>query len=158
MQKQHGKDLRKGRHSQTGNIYLITTVTDQRQPVFYDLHNVRTAINALFFNDKQGKVTTLAYVLMPDHLHWLFQLHSGSLGELMRDFKGYSSKQINRLRNDKGKIWQAAYHDHALREEEDVRSVARYIIANPLRAGLVDSVGDYPHWDAVWLEGGDAWD
>ncbi|MFV3290267.1 transposase, partial [Pseudomonas sp. NY11955] len=29
--------------------------------------------------------------------------------------------------------------------------VARYIVANPIRAGLVSRVGDYPHWDAVWL-------
>jgi putative transposase len=30
-------------------------------------------------------------------------------------------------------------------------SIARYIVANPLRAGLVERLGDYPHWDAVWL-------
>jgi hypothetical protein len=29
--------------------------------------------------------------------------------------------------------------------------LARYIVANPLRAGLVEHLGDYPHWDAVWL-------
>jgi hypothetical protein len=38
-----------------------------------------------------------------------------------------------------------------LRREEDVLSVARYIVVNPLRAGLVARVGDYPLWDAVWL-------
>ena len=34
---------------------------------------------------------------------------------------------------------------------EDVRAVARYIIANPLRAGLCERIGDYPLWDAAWL-------
>ena len=34
-----------------------------------------------------------------------------------------------------------------------LRDVARYIVANPLRAGLVERVGDYPYWDAVWLTG-----
>jgi len=29
--------------------------------------------------------------------------------------------------------------------------VARYIVANPIRAGLVDNIGQYPYWDAVWL-------
>ena len=46
---------------------------------------------------------------------------------------------------------QDGYHDHALRQEEDLRAVARYIIANPVRAGLVERIGDYPHWDAAWL-------
>ena len=48
-------------------------------------------------------------------------------------------------------IWQAGYYDHAIRKNEDIVNIARYIIANPLRAGLVKRVGDYPHWDAVWL-------
>ncbi|MFP3408382.1 transposase, partial [Pseudomonas sp. SIMBA_065] len=48
-------------------------------------------------------------------------------------------------------IWQPGYQDHALRREERLVHVARYIVANPLRAGLVKSVRDYPHWDAVWL-------
>jgi hypothetical protein len=33
----------------------------------------------------------------------------------------------------------------------DLQSVARYIVANPLRAGLVKHLGDYPLWDAIWL-------
>ncbi|MEW2970339.1 transposase, partial [Pseudomonas aeruginosa] len=39
----------------------------------------------------------------------------------------------------------------ALRKDEDVRVAARYIIANPIRAGLVRKAGEYPHWDCVWL-------
>ena len=42
-------------------------------------------------------------------------------------------------------------YDHALRADEDVLAAARYIVANPLRAGLVGSIRDYPFWDAVWL-------
>jgi putative transposase len=38
-----------------------------------------------------------------------------------------------------------------LRHEDDLAKLPRYIVANPLRAGLVERVGDYSHWDAVWL-------
>lgn len=48
-------------------------------------------------------------------------------------------------------LWQDGFHDHALRAEEDVVEVARYVVSNPLRAGLVRCLGDYPLWDAVWL-------
>ena len=47
--------------------------------------------------------------------------------------------------------WQTNYYDHAIRQDEDLRKVARYIVANPLRAGLVEQIGDYPLWDAMWL-------
>jgi len=38
-----------------------------------------------------------------------------------------------------------------LRNDEDLLDVARYVVANPVRAGLVPRVGDYPFWNAVWL-------
>ena len=44
-----------------------------------------------------------------------------------------------------------AFHDHALRANEDLRQAARYVIANPIRAGLVRRVGDYPFWNAIWV-------
>jgi hypothetical protein len=48
-------------------------------------------------------------------------------------------------------VWQSGFHDRALRQEEELQTIARYIVANPLRAGLVKRVGDYAHWDAMWL-------
>jgi len=93
---------------------------------------------------------------MPDHLHWLVTLAAGNtLDNLMRSIKGYSARQLNRRWPDcKGDIWQKGFHDRGLRKEEDLREAARYLVANPLRAGLVRAIGDYPHWDAEWLEPG----
>jgi hypothetical protein len=52
-----------------------------------------------------------------------------------------------------GPVWQPGYHDHALRREEDLVTVSRYLVANPLRAGLVAYIGNYPLWDAIWFDG-----
>jgi REP element-mobilizing transposase RayT len=65
--------------------------------------------------------------------------------------KSRSAIEINRLLGRRGRIWQKGFHDHAIRKEEDLRAVARYVVANPVRAGLVQSVRDYPHWDARWI-------
>ena len=48
-------------------------------------------------------------------------------------------------------MWARSFHDHALRRDENLLTVARYIVANPIRAGLVRRVGEYPFWNAVWL-------
>jgi len=48
-------------------------------------------------------------------------------------------------------VWQRGFHDHAVRREENLRALARYIIANPLRAGLTRSPAEYSFWDCVWL-------
>lgn len=47
--------------------------------------------------------------------------------------------------------WQRGFFDRAIRREDDLVSIARYIVANPLRAGLVERIGDYAHWDSVWM-------
>lgn len=99
-----------------------------------------------------------AYVVMPDHLHWLLALQNDySLSKVMQQVKGSSAFQIQKIRREQGllgtneSLWQHGYHDHALRKEEDLQKFARYIVANPLKAGIVDKIADYPLWDAVWL-------
>jgi len=89
---------------------------------------------------------------MPDHVHWVVALGNGeSLSRLMQSFKGYVAYRLNQIEGLPEKIWQSGFHDHALRSDEDLRAMARYVIANPLRAGLVDDIGLYPRWDAIWL-------
>ena len=89
---------------------------------------------------------------MPDHLHVVLQLgdHSG-LSEVVNRIKAGTGRALNKHLNRTGPVWQRSYHDHLLRKEEDLRTVARYVVMNPLRAGLVKRLADYPHWDAMWL-------
>jgi REP element-mobilizing transposase RayT len=148
--------LRRGRLSEAGRPYILTTVTQNRETIFTDLRAARLVVQALKHQHQSARADSLAYVLMPDHLHWLLALPEGSaLGELMESVKGYTARQINELRGTSGaRIWQPGFHDRALRKEDDLRQAARYLVANPLRAGLVSAIGDYPHWDARWLEPG----
>jgi len=89
---------------------------------------------------------------MPDHFHWLMeQGDSSKLSTTVRNVKAHSARKINRSLKRTGPLWQPGFYDRAIRREEDIAAVARYIVANPLRAGLVDRIGDYPLWDAVWL-------
>ncbi len=142
----HSKDLRKGRHSEPNRIYLITTVTENRVPIFKNFYTARTLIQLLKNEQQLGRANTLAFVVMPDHLHWLMELTGPTdLSQIIQSVKTLSAKQFGRP------FWQDGFHDHALRKEEDIRAIARYIVANPLRAGLVKHIGDYPHWDAIWL-------
>ncbi|MBM7062872.1 transposase [Pseudomonas sp. UL073] len=151
MSMHHGKHLRRGRYSELGRIYLVTTVVAGRQPVFDDCVCARLFIGEMRRCVDETLAASLAWVVMPDHVHWLLALERSDLGSLMKRLKARSSLVINRERGTRGQLWQAGFHDRALRREEDVRAVARYVVANPLRAGLVGRLGDYPHWDACWL-------
>jgi REP element-mobilizing transposase RayT len=158
LQPPHSHALRKGRHSQPGQIYLITTITHQRQPFFKEFELGRIVVNSIAYLHHNGYIEQMAYVIMPDHLHWLFALKERrDISAIVGMLKGYSSRQIKAIhtaRSDPASgapLWQKSFHDHALRQDEELLHVARYIVANPLRAGLVERLGDYPLWDAVWL-------
>lgn len=97
----HGKDLRKGRVSIDGQIYLVTSVTLNRRPIFQDF----------------------------------------SLGRIL----------VNTMRQYT-EAWQKGFHDRAVRQDEDIRAIARYRVMNPVRAGIVERIWDYPLWDAVWVD------
>ena len=138
--------LRRGRKSQIGFTYHVTSTTRNRTPYLSDFIRARQFIDVLREDEELGYTETLAFVVMPDHVHWLFELRRGSLPKSIKRIKSvFSSKDIER-------IWDYGFYDHGIRSDESLIKVARYIVANPLRAGLVDRVGDYPHWDSVWLE------
>ena len=138
----HSRSLRHGRFSEISQIYLLTTVTQNRHPLFKDLHLGRLVVSELKRAEEQSLVHSLAWVVMPDHLHWLIELKQKSLS---------SAIAINKAIQSQNRVWQRGYHDTTLRTEDDLKKLARYIVANPLRAGLVKRIGDYPLWDAIWL-------
>jgi putative transposase len=140
------KNLRKGRFSQHNQIYRITFTTKGRKCIFDDFAKARIVIKMLSQSDEQKNSSTLAFVVMPDHIHWLVQLIGRqTLAQLIKTVKSQVTIQIGYP------IWQAGYYDHAIRQDEDIQKIARYIVANPIRAGLVTKVADYPYWDAIWV-------
>jgi putative transposase len=147
----HGA-LRKGRHSLPGHTYHVTVTTLGREDVFADFECARIASASFECRTLLGDATLLAWVLMPDHVHWLLQIgQQDSLGGLIGRMKSASARNVNHVRSRGGALWSRAFHDHAIRSEESLEQVAAYIIANPLRAKLATDIGNYPFWNSTWL-------
>lgn len=148
----HSKNLRKGRYSAIGQYYLITSVTRDRRRIFTNWQTGGCLAREFQYAEDIQLVENLAWVIMPDHFHWLLNLQDIALPKLLQRIKSKSAIALNSLLHEHGTtIWQKGYHDHALRKEEDVKDSARYIVANPLRAGLVTNLNDYPLWNATWV-------
>jgi REP element-mobilizing transposase RayT len=151
IQRPGQRALRRGRVSEHGRVYCLTTVVACRHPLFLDFRAARVVIHAMRDLQLEGQVVSLAFVVMPDHLHWLIELGSGSLERVMRLLKTRSARRIHRAGLFRGPVWQAGFHDRAARRDDNIVAMARYIAANPIRAGLARHLGDYPHWDCAWL-------
>ena len=143
--------LRKGRISQIGQYYLLTTATCDRVPIFTRPEAAKTVLSSLIWLDRQGWIGFDAAVVMPDHVHFVAELRTGNLGKLMQNLKGYTSRRINQLLGRNGPLWQPQYHDHAVRTNEVLKEVTLYCLHNPVRAGLVRDFHDYAYWYCRWL-------
>jgi len=146
----HGS-LRKGRHSQPGGIYLVTFTTTARRPLFADFDLACAASRTFKTSAAAEAAALLCWVLMPDHFHGLLRLDGArGLSQAVQRLKSRSSFACASA-GTTPPVWARAFHDHALRRDEDVLRTARYIIANPIRAGIVERVRAYPFWNAIWL-------
>ena len=147
--------LRIGRYSEAGRIYFITSSCNGRLSLFRDYVLASILIEETKHQEEIGACNSLAFVAMPDHFHWLMQVTGKrTLQEIVGSLKGRSSRKINLVRGTSARVWQAGFHDHALRVEEDIENIANYLLFNPVRAGLVADIDEYPHWYSVWHDRG----
>jgi len=145
--------LRCGRRSETRRIYLVTTCTYADRTIFGCLICGSIVAEEIQRQDSLGATETMAYAVMPDHLHWLFELRPAqSLESVVAQMKGRSALRINKARGCAGRIWQPGFHDRAVRATDQLRRYGDYVVHNPVRAKLVERPEHYPLTYAVWWQ------
>src|SRR6185437_1316416 len=143
--------LRRGRYSQSTRIYLVTFVAASRRRIFLDFALACAACRTFSPAATAAAATLPCWVLMPDHFHALVRLDGEiPLSGVVQRLKSMSTRACHDIRPGAA-IWARAFHDHALRRDDDLLHIARYIVANPIRAGLVQQAGDYAFWNAAWV-------
>jgi len=146
------RSLRKGRHHESGRLYLITAVTFQRHPFFADWRCAWAAAAYLSDPASWPQAELLCWTLMPDRWHGLLRLgDAADLHPLVRLAKAGAARATNRARGRAGLVWEPGFHERAVREQAHVVAAARYIVQHPVRAGLARRPAEYPYWDAMWL-------
>ncbi len=140
----HAGNLRQGRYSRPGHYYFLTASVAGRRRIFIKRDRAIVVLEAIRWLHAADRFIVDAAVVMPDHLHLVGQLGQGTLAKVMHTLKSYSAHCLA-LAGVETPVWQKGYHDHGLRDDEDYRARVRYVLQNPLRAGLVQRVKDYPY-------------
>ena len=130
--------------------YFVTICTASRRRLFANPAVVEETIAVLRERSTALCFLVYAFCFMPDHLHLVLiaQQEASDLVRFVREFKGAAAARLRPLgvRN----LWQKSYYDHVLRSGEALDSVAWYIFNNPLRAGLVRNIGEWP-FSGSWM-------
>jgi REP-associated tyrosine transposase len=124
--------------------YFLTFCARDRLAVFEDGEIAEQTLAQFQRTSTLERFAILAYCLMPDHAHLLVEGLS-----IDCDFKRFAKMAKQRsggvyARSRHTRLWQDGYYERVLRQEEDAQAFARYIVNNPIRAGLVKTPEDYP--------------
>jgi REP element-mobilizing transposase RayT len=145
-----------------GGVYFVTICTEARLPLLGEIIDGQMLLSTageiaadewLRSAELRTEVNLDEFVVMPNHLHGLVILSEGagvgahgsapagvatrrprSLSTLIAGYKAYSSKLINELRHGSGcRVWQRNYHEHIVRDEDELERIREYIRLNPAK-------------------------
>jgi len=124
-------------------------VTYDRTPILTTSENLSRLFQSFEHVMNKHSFTIEAMVIMPDHLHCIWQLFPGDFdfSTRWRLIKRYFSITKDNPVNERGEknIWQRRFWEHFLRDEEDWRRHMDYIHYNPVKHGYVQNPADWPH-------------
>jgi len=150
LQRRKNIRLPKQVYSNLNQIFSITICTNDRRQIFRNETWCKMILESLETGPFGKSTECFAYCLMPDHLHLQIAPRDGNLIDLVNGWKSYTANLLRR-HGLKGGCWQRGFYDHALRKDEDIQTVAEYIVNNPVRAGLVRTWKKYPFLWHKWM-------
>ena len=131
--------------------YFVTCCTLDRHDAFVKDEPALAVRSEILRTCNDRDFEEIALVLMPDHAHALVEGRTevSAFTPFMTILRQRTAVAYRRVAGRR--LWQDGYYEHVLRNEEDTREVAAYIIGNPIRKQLVERPGDYPY---VWCKYG----
>ena len=135
-----------------GNIDVHLTICADRGRPFESADMAQMVCdNVEFYCGKLG-YQLHGYALMPDHLHVVLSPSESGfpISQWLDRFKSFTTHEFMRL-GGRSPLWQKSAHDHVLRDGENAEIVLRYILENPVRAGLVERWEDW-QWARAFVE------
>ena len=141
-----------------GGTYFFSLVTEQRAPIFRDPDARKLLGDAMRKVRRERPYSTLAIVLLPDHLHCVWTLPPGDtdFSTRWKSIKaGFTEgwltsggrearPTLSKLARGERGVWQRRFWEHAVRDEPELNQYCDYIHFNPVKHGHVSHPADWP--------------
>jgi putative transposase len=98
-------------------------------------------------------LTTHAYCIMPNHLHWVFSHKEDAqvVWRILQRMKSFTAKQCNAILKRQGQFWEEESYDHIVPDAKEFDNIVWYTLQNPVKAGFVKKWED---WTFSFVEDG----
>ena len=135
------------RHYFPNSCVFITVITRNRIPLFLRGENVEIYFDTLSNVKQLYSFEVFAYVLMPDHFHWIIRLLNDSqdFSKIVHSFKRNFTINYKKAKhiNTPISFGQKRFWDHVIRDEQDLQNHLDYIHWNPVKHKIVSSPSEY---------------
>ncbi|MEQ1592641.1 MAG: transposase [Thiobacillaceae bacterium] len=132
---------------------FVTLVTAHRRPCLLDAAAQVSA--SMHRAQDRHPFHHLAHVVLPDHLHWLFEASDTNFSAVVSAFKRDFTWSRKTTDSAAHSVWQARFYDHLIRDDDDLYRHLDYIHYNPVKHGYCTHPLDWPHSSfPAWLARG----
>jgi putative transposase len=134
-------------------VYHVTSRGNARQAIFRDEVDYSTFLRMLAPVAADFGWLCSAFCLMPNHYHLLLEVPEGSLPRGMHLLNGRYARRFNVRHERDGHLFQGPYRVEPVTRDSHFAEACRYIVLNPVRAGLVAEPGEWP-WSSYRIHAG----
>ena len=138
-----------------GGIYHVTARGNEEKPIFADDADCDAFLHVLTSAVARYHILCHAYCLMGNHYHLLLETPDANLSHAMRQLNGVYSQGFNRRHGRTGHLLRGRFHAVVVQRDAHLREVSRYIVLNPVRAGLVADAAEW-RWSSYCATVGDS--
>ena len=130
-----------------GGLYHVTSRGDRREAIFLNDADRLVWLEVFAQTCKRFNWICHAWCLMDNHYHIVVETIEGNLAQGMRHLNGVYTQTFNRTHKRVGHVFQGRYKAIIVEKEGYLLELARYVVLNPLRAGMVKDIADW-HWSS----------
>jgi putative transposase len=127
-----------------GAIYHVTSRGDRQEPIFRNREDRQRLLEIVDQAMTRLDAQMFAFCLMGNHYHFVLRTRQANLSRLMRHVNGEYTRTFNRRHAVVGHVFQGRFHAVLIDSDAYLLEACRYVELNPVRAGLVASVDEWP--------------
>jgi putative transposase len=127
--------------------FFLTIVTNKRKNWFTTEADLKIALDGIDVIRKRYGLKFIAWVILPEHLHWLIEPCDADYSKVVFSFKRHVSCHYRRrgFVPKGGKFWQDRFWEHTVRDDDDRERCVEYIHYNPVKHGIVNAPRDWKY-------------